>query len=567
MNQFYFHALQSSQNALKRGIRNIIRNPHDSNYGKILTEQGLPESATSFGYIECAVALYISPDSVYYRNRDVLEFLRLLCIGAEDGLHEDGTDDLLISNFHQPEYFHAPNLCHAYRMIRDLPEKTEEETAIAENIYHLVERVAQGLLSSGFHTPNHRWVHTAALYYAYNTLREKDERLVHRAKQYLAEKIDIDENGEFSERSAGMYSAVSDRALCQIAVEANMPELFDLIKRNLLLVSRFIEKGTLIFTQNSRRKDKGEVGSNTLFEFERYSDICLMSYANTKDPDFLAILKNAIDNKPAGTPLPSPLRLYICYPELKALSAEDFPELLPAEKEFHLFYPKSGIVRVKKNGAIFSLLAKNPDFMHITVGNITIRARICSSFFAIAQFIPDKIEKIEEDHYRLSFRTWADYKLPFETPPAGSENYWSMDYQSRPSISRCEFGYTVDFIFTENGMKIHIQTHGTEKVPFKLEIAVPTDVYVRAGNAMTIATAGNFLCAAEGDVTFSNTEGDALTVKNLFAKHFYHKNMRGSLASPSDKYLLFLTDFTPVDQTIEIVCERNRPWDYFSNKT
>ena len=563
MKQFYFYALQDSQSALKRGLRNIIRNPLDPHYGKLLTENGLPESASSFGYIECAVSLYVSEDSIYYRNPDVLELLRLLCIGAEDGIHEDGTDDLLISNFHQPEYFHMPNICHAYRLIRDLPEKTPEETEITEKIYHLVERLSQGLLASGFHTPNHRWVHTAALYYAYNTLHEKDERLVHRAKQYLAEKIDIDENGEFSERSAGMYSAVSDRALCQIAIEANMPELFDLVKRNLLLVSRFIEKGTLIFTQNSRRKDKGEVGSNTLFEFERYTDICLMAYANTKDSSFLAILKNALEAKPAGTVIHSPLRLYIIYPELKELSAESFAKLPSYEKDFHLFYPKSGIVRTRKNGAIYSILAKNPDFMHITVGNISIRARMCSSFFAIAQFVPQAIEKIADNQYRMSFHTWADYKLPFETPPAGSENYWSMDYQSRPSISRCDFGYTVDFIFTENGMKIHIQTKGTEKVPFKLEIAVQTDVYVRAGNAMTLATAGNFLCASEGDVTFSNTEGDAITVKNLFAKHFYHKTMRGSLPSPSDKYLLFLTDFSPVDRTIEIVCERNRPWDYF----
>lgn len=566
MKRFYFHALQTSQNALKRGLRNIIRTPSDPNYGKILTEQGLPEPASLFGYMDCAASLYISTDSIYYKNRDVLEFLHLLCIGAENSIHEDGTDDLLISNFHQPEYFHTPNLCHAYRMIRDLPEKTEEEEEIEKKLYHLVERIAQGLLSSGFHTPNHRWVHTAALYYAYNTLREKDNRLVHRAKQYLAEKIDIDENGEFSERSAGMYSAVSDRALCQIAIEADMPELFEFVKRNLLLVSRFVEKGNLIFTQNSRRTDKGEVGSNILFDFERYADICFMAYANTKDPVFLRILKNILDNKPAGATIYFPLRLYICYPELKNLSV-NFSELPPPEKEFHLFYPKSGIVRVKKNGAIYSLLAKNPDFMHITVGNISIRARMCSSFFAIAQFVPQTIEKIADDQYRMSFHTWADYKLPFETPPEGSENYWSMDYNSRQSISRCDFGYTVDFTFTETGLKIHLQTHGTEKVPFKLEIAVPTDIYVRAGSAMTIATAGNFLCASEGNVTLSNAEGDSLTIKNLFAKHFYHKNMRGSVPSPADKYLLFLTDFSPVDKTIEIVCERNRPWDYFCSES
>jgi hypothetical protein len=320
----------------------------------------------------------------------------------------------------------------------------------------------------------------------------------------------------------------------------------------------------LIFTQNSRRKDKGEVGSNVPFDFERYADIALMGYVNTKDLLFLRMIKYILESKPSGATLHFPLRLYILYPELKNLSV-NFSELAPPETDFHLFHSNSGIVRVKKNGIIYSLLARNPDFMHITVGNITIRARMCSSFFAIAQFLPDAIEKIEENHYRMSFHTWADYKLPFETPPEGSENYWSMDYNSRQSINRCDFGYTVDFTFTENGMKIHIQTHGTEKVPFKLEFAISPDVFVRAGSAMTVATAGNFLCASEGDVTFSNTEGDALTIKNLFAKHFYHRNMRGSVPSPSDKYLLFLTDFSPVDRTIEIVCEKNRPWDYFCN--
>ena len=564
MKRFYLPALQGAQNLLKRGMRNIIREPSSPYYGKILLDNGLFEPSSLFTYMECAVETYLSPDSIYYKKQEILEFLRLLCISAEESIHEDGTVDLIISNYHQPEYFNTPHLCYAYRLLRDLPEKTEEEEEIEKKLYHLVERIAEGLIASGFHTPNHRWVLTSSLYYAYNTLHKKDDRLLHRAKQFLAEKIDIDENGEFSERSAGMYSAVTDRALCQIAMEANMPELFEYVKRNLLLVSRFVEKGNMIFTQNSRRKDKGEVGSNVPFDFERYADIALMGYVNTKDPVFLGILKNILDSKTATAILHLPFRFYILYPELKHLSV-NFAALPSAEKEFHLFHPDSGIVRVKKNDAVYSLLARNPDFLHITVGNISIRARICSSFFAIAQFLPDTIEKIGEDQYRMTFHTWADYKLPFETPPEGSENYWSMDYQSRTSISRCDFGYTVDFTFTENGIKIHMQTQGTEKVPFKFEMIAPPDVYVRAGSAMTIATAGNFLCASEGDVTLSNADGDSLTVKNLFAKHFYHRNMRGSVPSPADKYLIFLTDFSPVDRTIEIICERNRPWDYFCN--
>ena len=129
------------------------------------------------------------------------------------------------------------------------------------------------------------------------------------------------------------------------------------------------------------------------------------------------MIKYILESKPSGATLHFPLRLYILYPELKNLSV-NFSELAPPETNFHLFHSNSGIVRVKKNGIIFSLLARNPDFMHITVGNITIRARMCSSFFAIAQFLPDAIEKIEENMARdlrndneLRFMGW--YVLHF----------------------------------------------------------------------------------------------------------------------------------------------------------
>ncbi|MBQ8497511.1 MAG: hypothetical protein IJ489_08675 [Clostridia bacterium] len=563
MKRFYYDSLHIYETSLRSEMRNLIRDPNDPYYARFLYETGLPEPGCVFGLVERAVLLYLCPDSIYYQKSEVLEYIRLICISGEEGIHEDGTNDLLVSNYRQPEYFGIPGICNAYRMMNAIPQKTEEEAKLTEMIYHLMERISGGLLASGFHTPNHRWVHTAALYWMYNTLREKDERFLSLARKYLAEKIDIDENGEFSERSAGMYSAVSDRALCDIAIEADMPELFALVKRNLRLVYRFIEKGSLIFTQNSRRKDKGEVGSDTLFDFDRYTDICLTAYANTHDAEFLQILKSAMDKRIGNEPIYSPFRIYMRYPELKDLCV-DFSVLLPIEEEFHMFLPKSGIVRAKEKGIVYSILARNPDFLHITVGSISISARICSSFFAKAQFLPDEIEQIGEKSYRMTFHTWADYKLPFDNPPAGSENYWTMDYKSRQSISRCDYGYTVDFIFTENGLKLHMQTHDTEKVPFKLEIAVTPGVHVRAGTAMTIGNAGEFLCATDGDVAFSNFEGDSLTVCDVFAKHFYHKNMRGSLPSPQNKYLLYLTDFAPVDRTVSFVCEKDRPFDYFT---
>lgn len=563
MNRLYRSSLQIAEASMRSLLITTCRDPQSPAYGMPLLESGLCEPGTYLGFAERATELYLCPDSVYYRSAELLDFICLLCDGAEKTFHEDGTDDLLISNFHQPEYFSVPAINTAYRLMAQLDDPTEKEKEVTESIYRVVKKAACGLLSSGFHTPNHRWVHTAALYHSYNTLHEKDERFITLAKKYLAEKIDIDEHGEFSERSAGMYSAVSDSALCTIAVEADMPELFDLVKRNLLLVYRFVEKGSLIFTQNSRRKDKGEVSSSTLFDFDRYADICLTAYVHTRDLTFLQILKTVLEKRTDLSPIRTLLRVYMVYPELRDVASVDLSSVMPMEEEFHAFYPKSNIVRAKENGAVYSLLAGNPYFLHVTVGEIGISARMCSSFFAKAQFIADKIEQTADRCYRLSFHTSADYKLPFDTPPEGSENYWSMDYKSRKSISPCEYGYTLDVAFTSNGVKLHVVTHGMENVPFKLEFAVTPGAYVRAGNAMTQATAGNFLCASGGDIRLCNYGGDSVTISGAFAKHFYHKEMRGSLPVPAGQYMIYFTDFSPVDRTVEISCERDRCWDYF----
>ncbi len=564
MKFLYRDALQRSDRDQRKFMRSVIRDPAHPDYGKYVLDSGIYEPGMAFVLIRRSVFLYLCPDSVYHKNADVLDFIEMICLRAEKDTHGDGTNDLVISNFRQPEFFHTPGLCHAYRALAALPNKTARESEVAEILYHITERICYGLLAGGFHTPNHRWVHTAALFNAYNTLREKDERFLTLANKYLAEKIDIDENGEFSERSAGMYSAVSDRALCEIAVQANMPELFEHIKKNLLLVYKYIEKDSLIFTQNSRRKDKGEVGSNVLFDFERYADICLTAYANTHDPIFLQIYAGALRKRTDHAAHSLGIETFMIYPELKECDA-DLSEISFPDEDFLIFHPHSHILRAKRNGVLFSVLAKNPDFLHITAGNLSVRARMCSSFFAKAQFLPDTIEQLGEDRYRMTFETSADYKRPFDTPPEGSENYWSMDYSSRESVCLCEYGYILDLTFTERGIDLHIRTTGTPNVPFKLEFATAPDIYVKAGAAMTMAQAGGFICASEGAVSLSDANGGKITFEGAFAKHFYHSTMRGSVPVSPSQYTVFFTDFSPVDRTVSIVCEKERAWDYYAN--
>ena len=81
---------------------------------------------------------------------------------------------------------------------------------------------------------------------------------------------------------------------------------------------------------------------------------------------------------------------------------------------------------------------------------------------------------------------------------------------------------------------------------------------------MTQAQPGGFICASEGNIALSDTDGDRITFKGAFAKHFYHKTMRGSVPVSPSQYTVFFTDFSPVDRKISIVCEKDRVWDYYS---
>lgn len=563
MNQLFKNTLAVSEKTVSHMLATVIRDRKNPFFARPLTVDGMYDPSATLVWMAEMGAVYFIPESKYYKSEEVLGLFTEICVAVETTVHEDGTNDLIISNFRQPEYFHFPLLCQVYRQFEKIEQPTEKEAEAAAKLYYLIERLSQGLLASGFHTPNHRWVHTAALCYAYNTVKPQDPRFMALAEKYLAEKIDIDESGEFSERSAGMYSAISDRALCGIASEADKPELFEYVKRNLRLVYQYIDNGTAIFTQNSHRKDKGEVGSSMLFLFERYADVCLAAYANTHDPEFLHILMSAMQESDSPTPTYHNLFVYLDHPELKTLT-HDLSSLPAMEKDFHAFYPDSSIVRAKEKGVTYSLLARKFNFLFANVGSINISARMCSSFFAIAQFLPDEIIQTGEKKYRMTFHASADYKQPFDVPPAGSEKYWTMDYSSRKSISPCEYGYCVDFEFIENGIRMHIVTEGTPNVPFKLEFAVTPGVYVRAGSTMSMADAGRFICAKEGDISLSNYDGDHITIKGAFAEHFYHHNMRGSVSAPADKFMIYCTGYSPVDKTVEIICEKNHPWDFFA---
>ncbi len=554
----------------EQGIPRLINatnfsDPSSPIYGKPNSANGVYDFSFDFATIAYSMALYNEPLSKWYRSETLLDLMTSCCCYAlNHDIREDGTTDNIISNFRQAEFFAAPQLCFLYRAFLKVENKTDKENKLEDLLYQVIKKISQGLLNSGFHTPNHRWVHTAALFTTYNTLKDEDKNpeSIILANKYLDEKIDIDDNGDFAERSAGMYSAITDRALCYIAREGNLPELYQHVKKNLTLIFKYLESGTTIFTQNSTRRDKGEVGSDTVFDFGAYLDICVFAYKQTKDEFFIQVLLHAINRrKELYTPAFNSTAFFECRDIMLAdyniKERDDLPE------NFHIFQPTASIVRRRYNNVSYTLLANKTGFINITAGSITTTLRMCSSYFAIGQFVPEVIEQIGETSYRLVYKAHTGYKKPFDNPPEHSEQYWTMDYKSREDIAESDYSYEVLVSFVENEIKLHVKVDGMDRVPFKMEFVTTPNVMVNANGAMLEGSPNTSVSAKEGKITMQNMDGDYIEIDGVFCKHFYNRAMRGSVPVPANKFTVYLTDFSPLEKDITIKCEVNHKWDYF----
>ena len=91
------------------------------------------------------------------------------------------------------------------------------------------------------------------------------------ANTYLREGIDCDENGEFTERSSGIYNATNDHALIILSQETGRVDFLEYVKRNLDMMFTYIEPDGTVFTANSTRQDKaGATGNDVVYPYPYY---------------------------------------------------------------------------------------------------------------------------------------------------------------------------------------------------------------------------------------------------------------------------------------------------------
>lgn len=201
-------------------------------------------------------AALVNPSSAYYHSEQVLERLEYAAQYMLAFQHDDGSISPGWTNFHSPPdtAFVVVGYSQLYLLLEQ--DDWSKSAPVASRILLFLKQTIPVMVTGGCHTPNHRWVLSAALSYLYRLFG--DVRLLERAQQWLAEGIDITPDGEWTERSNGIYNAVSDVMFIHTARLLDKAELLEPVRANLEMMIYLIHPSGEIVTDYSGRQDFGQ---------------------------------------------------------------------------------------------------------------------------------------------------------------------------------------------------------------------------------------------------------------------------------------------------------------------
>ncbi|MDF2959610.1 MAG: hypothetical protein K0S39_1345 [Paenibacillus sp.] len=521
--------------------------------GCVVPPKEFSEPGVTAHCLDVLLGVYYNSDSAYYGKPELLASARLYIMSLLREQHEDGTQDLKETNFHDATSaaFTVQVLAYTYRLVQKYSKHSELEQEIGSMLFRYLSRAAEGILNGGFHTPNHRWVMASSLSLLYNLLG--DERLKEEIHLYLNEGIDCDEEGEYTERSVGIYNVINNRSLQIMAEELAMPELLQHIQRNLDMVMKYIEPDQTLFTLNSTRQDYGK----DTYPIGYYDNFLLMAYqSSNKTYAYIAelllrltdrLLKkaNSLVEMAALVPTPRLLTQYMLNENLACFESEtEAPGL-----HYQHWFKNSGVIRQRADNVTLTLLKNNSTFLKFQSGSNKVYVKFAGSFFSKGQFKVNDIRKTDRG-YSLNYLCEWGYVRPF--PNGSSTRVWGeMKHAERERVQLQRYDITIDIIIEREGILMDIHSEGAEQVPCKLEFIFESGGMLETGDTLIPGEAGRTVILKNGGAIY-RLDGEPIRLQGGFGEHAYTSTMRGTEANSKDKFTVYMTDLTPVRRQVSI---------------
>lgn len=385
----------------------------------------------------------------------------------------------------------------------------------------IIRNATPPLLTGGVHTPNHRWELSAALTRIHRSF--PDRRLVDRVEEWLAEGVDIDADGYYSERSPNYATAVSNPSLLSIAEILDRPELRRAVERNLALTLALIHPDRTVESLPSRRQDQG-----TRFPLAPYLVPFRSLALSTGRADFAwAAALAAAD----GVEDPGLLTELLLHPELGgALPASREPERhgTTVHHGVSLAVHRGGTADTVVYGGsdvaarrrIRSGLANDPTFLRLFSGAAVLDSvRLSRTFFGLGPFRADTFRVLDDGRIELRERVSAGYyqPLPPESRRPGGDYALTDDGRFSASMAFPErhadevaLESTVVVTLHDDGASLDLRLDGPPS-PWSLELAFrdggAVDAPARSGDGAHVLTSHAARYTAGADAIAVELEG------------------------------------------------------------
>jgi hypothetical protein len=504
------------------------------NFGGVHDDYDIFTVHNTVNMISTLICSYSSAVSKYYHSQELIIPLENAARFILSIQHTDGTIDLHTTNFHStPDTaFMVEPLTAVYGIISKQEFRSD---TFKERLKEFLLKAGKALIVGGIHTPNHRWVVTMSLARLNNLFPNPD--YITRIDEWLTEKIDIDPDGQYAERSTMTYTPLVNRCLITMARLLKRPALFEPVRKNLEMSMYYMHPNGEVVTESSRRQDQYQRGTMSGYYYPyRY----MAFQDNSRSFAAMALYME----KAYPQELVSWLLYLLEDPSLLLLLPE--PSALPSDyiKEFTY----SDLIRIRREDMDATIIARNPSFFSFYKGNAVLQeVRLAAAFFGKGQFDTEKIEK-DGDTYILRKSLRGVYYQPYPKELLPGDGDWNkMPRSNRPESEIQELLYEVRIKEKDSGFELSFNISGTDKVPVALELA-----FRKGGTLSGVRTIDHtpdtyLLEKGMGQYQYDN---QSITFGTGIAEHSWTV-LRGALPK-SNAMSVYLTGFTPFKKIIEI---------------
>jgi hypothetical protein len=511
--------------------------------GGVPNEYGIFVARAASGFVSSLACALAARDSQYFGSGELTDPLRLAVRYLLAAQHDDGTTDLPETNFHSPPdtAFCLEALCPAYVLLHASPQPAV--VAVADELGQFIVRAGAALTTGGVHTPNHRWVVCGALA-SINALFPNPKYLG-RIEQWLAEGIDIDPDGQFTEKSTSVYSPVVDRALLTVARHLDRPALLEAVRRNLEMTLYYVHPDGEVVTEASRRQDRYQRGSMAKYYYS-YRFLALRD-GNGR---FAAMARQI--ERHARPQLGAELGALLTEPDLRRALPADAP--LPTD--YAKVFAYSNLARIRRGSASGTVLAGNTTLFSFRKGAAALEAvRLASAFFGKGQFVSDDLV-VRDGRYVLRQKLDGPYFQPLTAAqiadgehvrmaPNGTLAADSRAARARSNLQHYEA--VVEITETAGAFTLAFSITGTPDVPVSLELAFRHGGKLEGVTPVAGTRDAFLLASGSGRYVLGD---DVITFGPGHAEHRYTQ-VRGALPK-WDGQSVYLTGFTPFQTTLTI---------------